>query len=184
MNWFSLNVNVLSFVLYPSALVLRVNFNDTKQACFVLFVRYFAHFIRICWKSSSALFGLRNNPSLHKSYSKSLVSSSSPSAPLSLLPVLFSDICDPKDPWELNRLSEVWEPSLTTSSRVGWWAEWRSFWNAYQELKHFPIKKSAVKIVSLCLHLSPNSLSYVNHVGLIFTTNRQPQLQRISEHTI
>lgn len=51
MNWFSLNVNVLSFVLYPSALVLRVNFNDTKQACFVLFVRYFAHFIRICWKS-------------------------------------------------------------------------------------------------------------------------------------
>lgn len=117
-----------------------------------------------CWSSPAT----NNFP-----YSKSLVSSSSPSAPLSLLPVLFSDICDPKDPWELNRLSEVWEPSLTTSSRVGWWAEWRSFWNAYQELKHFPIKKSAVKIASLCLHLSPNSLSYVNHVGLIFTTNRQ-----------
>ena len=51
-----------------------------------------------CWSSPAT----NNFP-----YSKSLVSSSSPSAPLSLLPVLFSDICDPKDPWELNRLSEV-----------------------------------------------------------------------------
>ena len=198
MTWFSLNVNVLSFVSYPSALVLRVNFNDTKQACLyylfdiLLISSAFAgnpSLLCLAYVITQAYIKDRNqcwsSPATNNfPYSKSLVSSSSPSAPLSLLPVLFSDICDPKDPWELNRLSEVWEPSLTTSSRVGWWAEWRSFWNAYQELKHFPIKKSAVKMVSLCLHLSPNSPSYVNHVGLIFTTNRQLQLQRISEHTI
>lgn len=37
-------------------------------------------------------------------------------------------------------------------------------------------------MVILCLRLSPNSRCYVNHVGLIFTTNRQ-LLQGISEDT-
>lgn len=151
MNRFSLNVNALSFVLYRSALVLRVNFNDSKQAYFILFVRYqFCSFhpslLCLAYVITPAYIKDRNpcwsSPATNNfPYSKSLVSSSSPSASLSLLPVLFSDICDPKDPCELNRLSEEWEPSLTTSSRVEWWAEWRSFWNACEELKHFPIKK-------------------------------------------
>lgn len=73
------------------------------------------------------------NPLTYICYSKSLLSSS-PSTPLSLLPVLFSDCCDPRDPWELNRLSEVWEPFFTTSSREGGRAGWRSLWNACEEL--------------------------------------------------
>lgn len=63
------------------------------------------------------------------SYSKSLLLSSS-FTPLSLVPVLLSDCCDPREPWELNRLSEVWEPFFTTSSREGGSTGWRSFWKA------------------------------------------------------
>lgn len=60
-------------------------------------------------------------------YSKSLLSSSTPPW---LVPVLLRDSCDPREPWELKRLSEVWEPLFTTSSREGGCAGWRSFWNA------------------------------------------------------
>ena len=68
--------------------------------------------------------GTKNNLTC---YSKSLLSSSTPPQ---LVPVLLRDCCDPREPWELNRLSEVWEPFFTTSSREGGCAGWRSFWNA------------------------------------------------------
>ena len=66
-------------------------------------------------------------------HSKSLISLSSSSGSLSLRPSLLSDICDPRDPWEPNRLIGVWV--LFRSCLDADWVEWRSFWNAYSELK-------------------------------------------------
>jgi len=60
-------------------------------------------------------------------HSKSLISLSSSSGSLSLWPSL-SDICDPRDPWEPNRLIGVWV--LFRSCLDADWVEWRSFWNA------------------------------------------------------
>lgn len=58
-------------------------------------------------------------------HSKSLISLSSSSGSLSLRPSLLSDICDPKDPWEPNRLIGVWV--LFRSCLDADWVEWRSF---------------------------------------------------------
>lgn len=54
----------------------------------------------------------RENFGVH--HSKSLISLSSSSASLSLPPGLLSDICDPRDPWEPNRLIEVGVPFCPT----------------------------------------------------------------------
>lgn len=59
-------------------------------------------------------------------HSKSLISLSSSSGSLSLRPfLLLSDICDPRDPWEPNRLIGVWV--LFRSCLDADWVEWRSF---------------------------------------------------------